>query len=47
MNSFPISGLKEFFLIASVGCCKLRLSEETIGSILEVTLGGVAIDFRP
>jgi hypothetical protein len=47
VNFFPISGLKEFFFIVSVGHCKFRLSEESIGFILQATLGGVAVDFRP
>jgi hypothetical protein len=47
VNFFPISGLNGLFLIVSVGHCKFRLSEESIGFILQATLGGVAVDFRP
>jgi hypothetical protein len=47
VNFFPIQGLKEFSLIVSVGRCKYRLSEHSIGFILQATLGGVAADFRP
>jgi hypothetical protein len=47
VNFFSIQGLKEFSLIVSVGRCKYRLSEHSIGFILQATLGGVAADFRP
>jgi hypothetical protein len=46
-NYFPVLGLKEFFLLVLVGHCKYHLSEYSIGLILQVTLGGVAADFRP
>jgi hypothetical protein len=46
VNYFPLQGLKEFFLIASVGRCKYQLNENSIGLLLQVTLGGVAADFR-
>jgi hypothetical protein len=47
VNHFPIQGLKEFFLIVSVGRCKFKLSKHTIGSLLQATLGGTTVDFRP
>jgi hypothetical protein len=47
VNFFPIGGLMEFFLIVSVGRCKYKLSEQSINLILQATLGGNAIDFRP
>jgi hypothetical protein len=46
-NHFPVHGLKEFFLIVSVGRCKFKLSEQTIGFLLQATIGGTAVDFRP
>jgi hypothetical protein len=47
INFSPTSGGKEFYLLASVGNCKLRLIEQSIGLILQATLGGQAADFRP
>jgi hypothetical protein len=47
VNFFPLRGVQEFFLIVSVGSCKYRLSEDSIGLILQATLGGVVADFRP
>jgi hypothetical protein len=47
VNYFPIQGLKEFTLLVSVGRCKFKLSEQCIGFLLQATLGGVAVDFRP
>jgi hypothetical protein len=47
LNFFPIQCLKEFSLIVSVGRCKYRLSEHSIGFILQATLLGVTADFRP
>jgi hypothetical protein len=46
VNYFPLPGLKEFFLIASFGRCKFKLSEDSVGVLLQATLGGVAADFR-
>ena len=34
-----------FFLVASFGRCEFRLSPETVGTILQATLGGSAVDF--
>jgi hypothetical protein len=47
VNYFPIQGLKEFTLLVSVGRCKFKLSEQCIGFLLQATLGGVAVYFRP
>jgi hypothetical protein len=47
VDFFPIEGLKEFFLIVSVGPCKFRLSEDIIGFIIKATLGGAAAYFIP
>jgi hypothetical protein len=47
VNFFPIGNLSEFFLIVSVGRCKYKLTEYSIGHILQATLGGTAVDFRP
>jgi hypothetical protein len=47
VNHYPVQGLKEFFLIVSVGRCKYKLSEQTIGFLLQTTIGGTAVDFRP
>jgi hypothetical protein len=46
VNHFPVQGLKEFFLIVSVGRCKFKLTEHTIGFLLQATLGGTAVDFK-
>jgi hypothetical protein len=46
VSYFPLPGLKEFFLIASFGRCKFKLSEDSVGVLLQATLGGVAADFR-
>jgi hypothetical protein len=37
VNYFPLHGLKEFFLIASVGRCKYQLNENSIGLLLQAT----------
>jgi hypothetical protein len=42
----PSSGLKDFFLIASIGQCKFWLLEHSVGLILQTTLGGVVAAFR-
>lgn len=47
VNFFPISGLKEFFLLVLVGRCKYELNEKSIGLILQATLGGCVVHFRP
>jgi hypothetical protein len=46
-NYFLIQGLKEFLMLVSVGRCKFKLSEQSIGLILQATLGVNAVDFRP
>jgi hypothetical protein len=43
VNYFPIQGLKEFFMVVSVGRCKYELSEYSIGMILQATLGGAGL----
>jgi hypothetical protein len=47
LNFFPSRGFLEFFLVASVGRCKYRLCEISIGLIPQATLGGSTTDFRP
>jgi hypothetical protein len=47
INFVPNVGLKEFFLVVSVGRCKFKLSEHSIGVIVQATLGGYAAEFRP
>jgi hypothetical protein len=47
VNFFPISGLKEFYLLVSVANCKYKLLEFSIEMILQATIGRVAADFRP
>jgi hypothetical protein len=44
VNHYPVQGLKEFFLIVSVGRCKYKLSEQTIDFLLQATIGGTAVD---
>jgi hypothetical protein len=44
---YPINGIKAFYLVISIGRCKLRLSEHYVGLILQATIGGAAVDFRP
>jgi hypothetical protein len=46
VNCFPIHGLKEFLLVVSVGHCKYRVSETSIGFIFRATLGGSAVNSR-
>jgi hypothetical protein len=46
INYVPVDGLREFFLVASVGRCKFHLTEQCSGLLLQATLGGVAADFR-
>jgi hypothetical protein len=38
-------GLKEFFLVVSVGRCKLKLSETSVAQILQVAIGDNAPSF--
>lgn len=38
--------LKEFFLVASFGCCKLHLNANSIGLMLQASLGGIIIGFN-
>jgi hypothetical protein len=47
VNHFPFQGLKEFFRIVSVGRCKFKLSEQTIVLLLQATIDGTMVDFRP
>jgi hypothetical protein len=47
VNFFPISDLKQLFLVASFRNCKFKLSEFSVGRILQATPGGVVADFRP
>ncbi|TVU06696.1 hypothetical protein EJB05_49921, partial [Eragrostis curvula] len=46
VNFKPASGQSEFILVASIGRCAYRLNEETVGFILQATIGGIAADFR-
>jgi hypothetical protein len=43
----PGLGFKEFFLLVSVGICKYHVSEHSVGLLLQATLGGCAVDFKP
>jgi hypothetical protein len=43
VNFFPLQGLREFFLVVLIG----QLNEQSMRFLLQVTLGGVAADFRP
>jgi hypothetical protein len=45
----PAPGLDpmEFFLLVSVGRCNYRVSEHSVGFLLQATLGGCAVDFKP
>jgi hypothetical protein len=47
VNSFLVKGIREFTLLVSVGRCKFRLSEHSVGLILQATMGGTATDFSP
>lgn len=40
------SGHRDFFLVASLGRCKFRLSAHLVSYILQAVLGGFARDFR-
>lgn len=42
----PISRKHGFFLVASFGRCKFRLSPDSVSVMLQATLGGSAADFR-
>ena len=44
--SNPALGRDSFFLVASFGRCKFKLCCESVGVILQATLGGLASDFR-
>jgi hypothetical protein len=37
---------KEFFVIASFGRCKFRLDSDSVGSLLQSAIGGLAKDFN-
>lgn len=39
--------LGDFVLVVSFGRCKFRLTEESVGNILQATIGGLAANFRP
>jgi hypothetical protein len=41
------SGCHDFILLASFGWCKFRLSKQSVGFLLQATIGGTAVDFRP
>lgn len=46
--SVPIEkSLADFVLVVSFGRCKYRLNEESVGKILQATIGGTAVDFKP
>jgi hypothetical protein len=47
VNFYPIHGLREFTLLVSFGRCKYHLTEQSVGLLLQATIGGVAVDFRP
>ncbi|TVU03589.1 hypothetical protein EJB05_50906, partial [Eragrostis curvula] len=40
------NGLDEFYLLASFGRCKFRLTEENVGVLLQVALGGFSQAFK-
>jgi hypothetical protein len=47
----PVSFLKdfsqrEFFLLTSCGRCKYRLDTNSMGSLLQAAIGGLAVDFN-
>jgi hypothetical protein len=44
--SCPARGCAEFILVASFGHCKFHLSEQSVGFLLQATIGGVVVDFR-
>jgi hypothetical protein len=48
-STSPASGLDsmDFFLLVSVGRCKYRVSEHSVGLIFQATLGGCVVDFKP
>lgn len=41
----PISKHFSFFLVASFGRCKFKLSLAMVGALLQATIGGLALDF--
>ncbi|KAG0512725.1 hypothetical protein BDA96_10G038600 [Sorghum bicolor] len=41
----PVSRSHVFFLVASFGHCKLRLSAASVGAVIQATIGGYAADF--
>jgi hypothetical protein len=47
VSTSSADGRDGFFLVVSFGRCKFQLSEQSVGIILQATLGGVAADFRP
>jgi hypothetical protein len=47
VNHYPIHGGKAFHLLVSFGRCKFKLSKFSVGLILQATIGGDAVDFRP
>ncbi|KQK21467.1 hypothetical protein BRADI_1g60941v3 [Brachypodium distachyon] len=42
----PTSARPDFFMVASFGRCKLRLTPESVGNILNICLGGIPEEFR-
>jgi hypothetical protein len=47
VHHLPDHGSKGFILLASFGRCKFKLSNYSVGLILQATIGGAAVDFRP
>jgi hypothetical protein len=47
INHLPNSESTGFLLLVSFGRCKFKLSEYSVGLILQATIGGAAVDFRP
>ena len=44
--SNPALGRDSFFLVAAFGRCKFQLSCDSVGVLLQATIGGLATDFR-
>ncbi|KQJ81759.1 hypothetical protein BRADI_5g02903v3, partial [Brachypodium distachyon] len=42
----PASARPDFFMVASFGRCKFRLTPESVGNLLDVCLGGNQVEFR-
>ena len=43
---FPFAGSPGFLLLAAFGCCKFKLSDPSVGILLQSVLGGFSLDFR-